>query len=298
MPGRRRLTVVTVLSAERAVLRLERSLVLNWLSRAALLLAVASNADKAAAVFAARSLPGSWSPWALAAGLELALAVSSYALAGRMQHNAVRAVGQPPLPVAALWLSTGAFAGISTIANVVYFAEHGGDGWGGLALAVAFGLAAPLVAIANAVLTGDVAGVDQAHVEVEADRQHELERLALSAEIARHQASLARADARRAKTERAMDVHSVSDGQPVDVRVPTPPVRDIALDPSTQPGQRRRALLAVLAQPPDGVDLSVRSLAAHLHAGRTTVHEDLRLLEQLGLIRRTADGHYEVIVRM
>lgn len=53
-PGRLERLVDFILSLERAALRLEHSAVLNLLSRAALVSAIASNAKKAQAVFAAR----------------------------------------------------------------------------------------------------------------------------------------------------------------------------------------------------------------------------------------------------
>jgi len=270
-----------LLAIETAGLRLERSLVLNGLSRVALVAAVASNADKAAAVFAARSAPGAWSPWALAVGLELALGVSAYALAARLTHKtAARA--------APLWITTGLFAGISAAANVVYFAGHSGPGGGELALSVLFGLAAPAVALASAALTGDVAGDEQARAERRdeqsaqwaaqlAAQQAETERLALVVELERHRASQERARARAAKAERAPQ----PPGQP--------PVR--VAQPSAGREERLSAVLDAVGREPSA---SYRRLAELSGLSKSTVGAYLSELEQAGRVRRNGHG-WEVV---
>jgi hypothetical protein len=265
------------LAIETAGLRIERSLVLNGLSRVALIAAVASNADKAAAVFAARSAPGSWSPWALAVGLELALGVSAYALAARLNQ-------QSGAKVAPLWITTGVFAGISAAANVVYFAGHSGPGGGELALSVLFGLAAPAVALASAALTGDVAGDEQARAERRdewaaqlAAQQAETERLALVVELERHRASQERARARAAKAGRAPQ-------QPA-----RPPVR--ASQPSTGRDARLSVVLDAVRREPSA---SYRRLAELSGVSKSTVGAYLSELEQAGRVRRNGHG-WEVI---
>jgi len=255
-----------LLALEIVGLRIERSLVLNVLSRVALIAAVASNADKAAAVFAARSAPGAWSPWALAVGLEVALGVSAYALAARLN----RPTGAKAAP---LWITTGVFAGISAAANVVYFAGYSGPGWGELALAVLFGLAAPAIALASAALTGDVAGDEQARADRLEERQAEAERLALLVEMERHRASQERARARAAKAQRA----SAPAGQPV--------VR--AVQPSPDREQRLSAVLDAVRREPSA---SHRRLAELSGVSKSTVGPYLAELEQAGRVRRNGRG--------
>lgn len=291
-PGRLERLVDFILSLERAALRLEHSAVLNLLSRAALVSAIASNAKKAQAVFAAMSEAADWfSPWSLAVGLELALGVASYALAERVQRNA-RLAKADRAPAAALWGTAAGFAVISTIANVRYFSLFGGS----LVLAAAFGVAAPAIALANAFLTGDVAGAEEARAEARAlraeartEQRAHLAELEIQAKIAAHQASAARADARRARAEAGASgpdgggVRSGRSGQ--DGRTSG------TFGPSDRDGRLSALLSAVRTEP----DASYRRLSDLTGIPRTTVFGDMRELEAGGRVRRNGRQSWQVL---
>ena len=254
----------------------ERALVLHGLARLALIAALASNATKAQAVFAAMSAPAdAFSPWALAIGLELALGVASYALAERLQRNGATERKQP---AAALWLVTVVFAAISVAANVVYFSTNGGTIW----LAVAFGIAAPAVALANAALTGDVAGAAKARDDAQAEAQHALERRRLDAEVARHAASGKRADARRAKAEAQGAQQEPQTAQAVQAVQWAPDDLD-DIDRAILDGYRDRP------------GASYSKLAGALPVGRSTIGVRVQKLEAGGYLQRGPDGSVVVL---
>jgi hypothetical protein len=214
------LTVEDILSAETALLRLERSAVLHGASRVALLAALTSNAVKAQAVFRSMSeASDQLSPWSLAIGLELALGVASYALADRLQANRGRKKTERR-PAAVLWVVVVVFSLISAAANVVYFKTNGGALW----RAVTFGIAAPLVALSNAFLTGDVAGAEHAREEALHEAQVALEKKALEVEEAKAIASGKRAEARKAQAEAGQGVR----GKPPALAPTVPAERPVA----------------------------------------------------------------------
>jgi hypothetical protein len=129
------------------------------------------------------------------ASLEIALGVAAFFLAARLQAQGSG--------IGVLAIVTVTFAAISAIANLSYFLAHV-DVFTtrGLVQAIALGIAAPLVALANAVLSGELAGIAQVQREQAADA----ERLATAQEHERQMAALALERVRQlAAQERAKD---------------------------------------------------------------------------------------------
>lgn len=274
--------------------------VFTWLARVAMIAAVASNYDKARWVVSQFSEAGSWSPGALSLGLEVSFAVAAYFFAVRIQTR------QKAGTIALIGFVTVIFAAISAIANVAYFQAHAGaevPRWT-MIQAIALGVAAPLVALANAVLSGELAGIaadnqaqeereqaerreaEQAAARAEAERAYELERARLAVEAAKQQASLERARARQANAFAQSRTNAAADG--VRSKRTQSGEADAAERSAGVDEQTANAILEVLR---DGA-VSQRALSELLGRSTSTVNGYLRAMADAGQLERTASGQY------
>ena len=284
--------------------------VFTWLARVAMIAAVASNYDKARWVVSQFSEAGSWSPGALSLGLEVSFAVAAYFFAVRIQTR------QKAGTIALIGFVTVIFAAISAIANVAYFQAHAGAGSWVLVQAIALGVAAPLVALANAVLSGELAGIaadKQTHeAEEEAERQareadvaaanaqraYELEMARLSVE--REKQATAQERARTRQARHALELVQARDGRESGVRSPGQDSSSAVQARTGQmsgSGQDRQALvdgiLSILSAP-DGQTVTQRELASRVGRSKTTINTILRDMTADGLLQRTDSGQYVI----
>lgn len=260
----------------------------TWLARAALLLAVLSNFDKARWVIAQMSA-STWSPAALAAGLECSFAVASYFLSARIQSRARIA------SIALLTTVTAIFALISTLANIAYFLAHTGAGTWTFTQAIALGIAAPLVALANAVLAGELAGEAEELAAQEAgaaaaaqQRAHEAELARLALEHEQQKTAQERAKDRQAR--RALDL--VKAGQSSGSSALHPDTaRSHPIPRPAMTGRQPVTLDAFLAMYPDVTDWSQWTGEDVAAVANVTARTGRRWLEQI----RSTNGHHEPV---
>jgi len=289
--------------------------VFTWLARVAMIAAVASNYDKARWVVSQFSEAGSWSPGALSLGLEVSFAVAAYFFAVRIQTR------QKAGTIALIGVVTVIFAAISAIANVAYFQAHAGDEvtrWT-MIQAIALGVAAPLVALANAVLSGELAGIaadKQAHeTEQEAERQaHEAAQAAAEAQrayelemarlaVEREKQATAQERARTRQARHALELVQARDGRGSGVRSPGQDNLSAVQTRTGQAsgsGQDRQAIvdhiLSILSAP-DGQTVTQRELASRVGRSKTTINTILQSMAADGLLQKTDDGQYVIAGR-
>jgi hypothetical protein len=213
--------------------------------------------------------------------LEVSFGVAAYFLSARLRTHQ---------RVTGLALVTVTFASISTVANIAYFVAHAAQaaevGIWTLVQAVALGVAAPVVALANAALSGELAGLaDQRHEEAQerdlalAQMAHEEELSRLATQRAQAEAAVARAQARQAKSALAL----VQADRPA---VPGPAV-------VTGSGRDEGLQETILAALRTGWT-SQRDLARTTGRSKTTIQRIMVQMAGDGLLERTASGQYVV----